>query len=185
MPGTRLPKWFTENSVTILKPKTHELKGVIIGIVLSINHDIPSELRDKLPGVVDIKVNVLRLGKSIYDSVLDLRGLPRTNEEHIHLCRYPAYSKLISMLEHGDTICVTLRDPPVDKGLEMKKCGLHLVFGEDDEYGGEEEYVDPSQQSVSEKLAKFFNTCDVDSSKEDGIESKGDNEFQKELETRD
>ncbi|KAI9124759.1 hypothetical protein K1719_004086 [Acacia pycnantha] len=105
---------------------------------------------------MDIKVNILRCGENPYSSVLDLRGLPRTNEEHIHICRYRYNSKLFYILQDGDTICVTLRDPPVDKGLELKKCGVHLIFDGDDDYGGDEESVDRSLQSVSKKLAKFL-----------------------------
>ncbi|KAI9126178.1 hypothetical protein K1719_002599 [Acacia pycnantha] len=182
MPATRLPKWFSGQAVTFSKPKSCELTGVIIAIILSINRDIASELRVQLPGVIDIKVNILRRGKNPYSSVLDLRRLPGTNEEHIHICRYQYNSKLISMLQDGDTICVTQREPPVDKGLELKKCGVHLIFDGDDDYGGDEESVDRSLQSVSEKLAKFFNTCEEDSCR-DGIESEDDDdEGQEELE---
>ncbi|XP_028801901.1 TMV resistance protein N [Neltuma alba] len=184
MPATRLPPWFSGQTLSFSKPKNREITGVIIGIILSINHDIPSE-RHRVPGVVDIKANILKRGMNVYSSVLDLRGLPRTNEEHIHLCRYPDYSRLMSILRHGDTICVTLRDPPMDKGLELKKCGIHLIFEGDDDYGGDEESVERSLQSVSEKLAKFFNTREEDSSKDDGIKSEDDdNECQNELDTQ-
>ncbi|KAI9126144.1 hypothetical protein K1719_002565 [Acacia pycnantha] len=171
MPATRLPKWFSGQDVTFSKPKSRELTGVIIAIILSINRDIASELRVQLPGVIDIEVNILRRGENPYSSVLDLRGLPKTNEEHIHICRYRCNSKLLYILQDGDTICVSQRDPPLDKGLELKKCGVHLIFDGDDDYGGDEESVDRSLQSVSEKLAKFFNTCGEDSSR-DGIESE-------------
>ncbi|KAK4263346.1 hypothetical protein QN277_028769 [Acacia crassicarpa] len=170
MPATRLPKWFSGQAVTFSKPNSRELTGVIIGIILSIHRDIASELQVQLPGVIDIKVNILRRGENPYSSVLDLRWLPRTNEEHIHICRYRYNSKLISMLQDGDTICVKQRDPPVDRGLELKKCGVHLIFdGDDDYYGGDEESVDRNLPSLSEKLAKFFNTGEQDSST-DGIE---------------
>ncbi|KAI9126312.1 hypothetical protein K1719_002733 [Acacia pycnantha] len=183
MPGTRLPKWFSGQTVSISKPKNRELTGVIIGISLSINHDIPSELRDLLPGVVDIKVEVFKRGKNICTSGLDLRGLPRTNQEHMYLCRYPDFHHLFSFLRDGDTLCVTRLNPPLDKGLELKKCGFHLIFEGDDDYGGAEESVDRKLKSVSEKLAEFFSTCEEGSS-QDGIESEDDDERQKQLETR-
>ncbi|XP_054775713.1 disease resistance protein RPV1-like [Prosopis cineraria] len=168
MPGTRIPRWFSGQSVSFSKPKSRELTGVVIGIILSINRDINSELRDQLPAVVDIKANVLKLGENIYSSVLNLRGLPRTNEENMHLCRFPDYHPLVSILRRGDTFCVTLRNPPVDEGLELKKCGVHLIFEGDDDFGGNEESVERSLRSVSEKLAKFFNTYEEDSP-EDGV----------------
>ncbi|XP_054791378.1 disease resistance protein RUN1-like [Prosopis cineraria] len=180
MPGTRLPKWFSGQTVSFSKPKNRELTGVIIGVILSINHDIP-EARD-LPGVVDIKLDVLKLGKNICTTGLDLRGLPTTNEEHIHLCRFPDYHHLMPFLRDGDTFSVTRLNPPMNKGLELKKCGFHLIFEGDDDYSGDEETLDRSLQSVSEKLAEFFNTCEEGSS-EDGIESE-DDECQEQLETQ-
>ncbi|KAI9126410.1 hypothetical protein K1719_002831 [Acacia pycnantha] len=163
MPGTRLPKWFSGQAVSFSEPMNREITGVIMGIILSINHDTPSELRVELPGVVDIKANVLKQGKNIYSSVLDLRGLPRTNEEQIYLCRFPGYHPLMSCLQHGDTFCVTKKNPPVDKRLQLKKCGVHLMFeGDDEDYDGDEECGERRLQSVSEKLGKFFNTCEED-----------------------
>lgn len=51
----------------VLKPKILELKGVIVGVVLSINHniDIPNMNRDYMPGVMDVKANVLKQGKTL------------------------------------------------------------------------------------------------------------------------
>ncbi|XP_061367705.1 disease resistance protein RPV1-like [Gastrolobium bilobum] len=180
MPGSRLPEWFSGQTVPFSKPKNLELKGVIVGVILSINHNIniPNITRDQMPGVIDVQVNVLKLDKPIFSTVLNIRGVPRTDEEHIHLCRYQDYHQLIAFLKDADTLSVTMRNPPFDKGLEMKKCGVHLIFEGDDDYDGEEESLDKGLQSVSEKLAKFFNTYE-------GVgpiyATESEDEYQKEL----
>ncbi|XP_019433797.1 PREDICTED: TMV resistance protein N [Lupinus angustifolius] len=158
MPGTRLPEWFSGQTVNFSKPKNLELKCVIVGVIISINHNIniPNIMRDHMPGVIDVEANVLKLGKRLYTTTLNIRGIPRTDEEHIHLCRYKDDHPLIAFLRDGDTFCVTKRDPPFDKGLELKKCGVHFIFEGDDDYDGEEESLDKGLQSVSEKLAEFF-----------------------------
>ncbi|XP_028801903.1 protein SUPPRESSOR OF npr1-1, CONSTITUTIVE 1-like [Neltuma alba] len=185
LPGTRLPNWFSGQAVSLSKPKYRKLTGVIIGIILSINHDVPSELRNVLPGLVDLKVDVFKLGKNTCTSGLDLRGLPKSNEEHIYLCRYPDYHHLFPFMRDGDTLCVTRLNPPVDKGLELKKCGFHLIFEGDDDYGGAEESVGRNLQSVSERLARFFDSYEEGGSSENGIESEdNDDERQTQLETQ-
>ncbi|KAK7243137.1 hypothetical protein RIF29_37924 [Crotalaria pallida] len=165
MPGTRLPEWFSGHTVSFSKPKNLELKGLIVGVILSINHNIniPNIMRDHMPGVIDVEANVLKLGKRLYSTALNIRGMPRTDEDHIHLCRYKDYHPLIAFLQDGDTFCVTMRNPVFDKGLELKKCGVHLIFEGDDDYDGEEESLDKGLQGVSEKLAKFFNSSEVSS----------------------
>jgi hypothetical protein len=62
------------------------------------------------------------------------------------------------MLKDGSEIQVRKRKPHVIEGVELKKCGIHLVYENDDDYGGNEESLDESQQSVSQKLANFFNS---------------------------
>ncbi|KAJ1427770.1 Leucine-rich repeat, typical subtype [Sesbania bispinosa] len=179
MPGARLPEWFSGQTVSFSKPKNLELKGVIIGVIFSINHNIPNIMRDKMPGMLDVQANVLKQGKTIFRTVLNIRGVPRTDEEHIHLCRYQDYHQLVAFLRDADTFCVTMRSPPFDKGLELKKCGVHLIFEGDDDYDGDEESLDKGLQSVSERLAKFFNTC------EDGhpiYATESEDVYQKELE---
>ncbi|KAG4935907.1 hypothetical protein JHK84_050099 [Glycine max] len=34
------------------------------------------------------------------------------------------------------------RNPPFDKGLELKQCGVHLIFEGDDDYDGGQESLD-------------------------------------------
>ncbi|RDX83240.1 TMV resistance protein N, partial [Mucuna pruriens] len=164
MPGGKLPEWFSGQTVSYSKPKNLELKGVLVGVILSINHNnnIPNMKRDDMPTVIDVQANVLKLGKPLFSTVLNISGVPRTDEEHIHLCRFHDYHQLIAFLKDADTFCVSMRNPPFDKGLELRKCGVHLIFEEDDDYDGNEESLDKGLQSVSEKLANFFQTYEGD-----------------------
>jgi hypothetical protein len=110
----------------------------------------------------------------------NIRGVPRKNVNHIHLCRFQNYHQLVAFLKDADTFCVTTRSPPFDKGLRLKKCGVHLIFEGDDDYDGDEESLDKGLQSVSERLARFFNTCN------EGVDAtyatESEDEFQHELE---
>ncbi|KAK7362126.1 hypothetical protein VNO77_04227 [Canavalia gladiata] len=162
MPGGRLPEWLSRQTVRFSKPKNLELKGAIVGVIISINHniDIPNMNRDHMPVVIDVQANVLKLGKPLFSTTLNICGVPRTDEEHIHLCRFHDYHQLIAFLKDSDTFCVSRRNPPFDVGLEVKKCGVHLIFEGDDDYDGDEESLDKGLQSVSEKLANFFNNYD-------------------------
>jgi hypothetical protein len=117
-------------------------------------------MENKMPGVVDVQVKVLKLGKHICTSVLYIGGVPRTDEKQIHLARFPNDHPLVHLLKKADTVCVTKRNPPDEERLELKKCGVHLIFEGDDDYEGDEESLDKGLQSVSERLARFFNTCD-------------------------
>lgn len=69
MPGGKLPEWFSGQTVCFSKPKNLELKGVIVGVVLSINHNInigiPNMQREHMPGVLDVQANVLKQGKTL------------------------------------------------------------------------------------------------------------------------
>ncbi|KAH1053724.1 hypothetical protein GLYMA_08G293600v4 [Glycine max] len=133
MPGGKLPEWFS------------------------------GQTREHMPGVLDVQANVLKQGKTLFSTVLNICGVPRTDEEHIHLCRFHDYHQLIAILKDGDTFCVSKRNPPFDKGLELKQCGVHLIFEGDDDYDGGEESLDKDLQSVSEKLANFFKTYEDES----------------------
>ncbi|KAJ7953722.1 TMV resistance protein N [Quillaja saponaria] len=161
IPGNRIPNWFLGESITFSKCKNRELKYVIIGVVVSLNDYLPAKLRNQLPGVVEIQANILNLDKPLFSTTLNLCGVPKTNEEHIHLCRFPDYHPLVSKLKDGYTLSVTKRNPPALKGVELKKRGIYLVFEGDDDYDGVEP-MDGTQQSVSEKLAKFFHSLEKD-----------------------
>lgn len=132
------------------------IKGVLIGVVVSLNHQIPDELRDHLPGIVDIQAKILNLNKLIFSTTLYLMGVPRTHEDQFHLCRFSHFHPLVSKLKDGYNIQVTKQSPPFVKGIELKKCGIHLVFEGDDDYDKDEEFLDENLQSISAKLLKFF-----------------------------
>ncbi|KAK1553157.1 hypothetical protein Q3G72_029781 [Acer saccharum] len=159
MPGSKIPSWFSQE-VTFSKHKNREIKGVIIAVVVSINNEIPDDLRYQLPAIVDIHAKILAQNKTRLTTALHLLGVPKTNQDHVHLCRYPACHPLVSMLKDGYKIQVVLQNPPFLKGVELKKCGIYLVFENDDDYDGDEESLDENQQSVSAKLAKFFGSLE-------------------------
>ncbi|KAG2409446.1 TMV resistance protein [Vigna angularis] len=160
MPGSKLPEWFTGQTVSFSKRKNLELKSVLVGVIISINHsiDIPNMKRDDMPGLIDVEANVLKGGRTLFRTVLNICGVPRTDEEHMHLCRFHDYHQLVAFLKDADTFSVSKRNPPFDTGLELRKCGVYLIFEGDDDYDGGEESLDTGLQSVSEKLANFFST---------------------------
>ncbi|MED6154890.1 hypothetical protein PIB30_000392 [Stylosanthes scabra] len=158
MPGTKFPDWFSRQAVNFTKNKNRELKGIVICIVLSINHNIPNN--EIMPGVVDVIATVLKSGKQVYSTSVYLRGVPRTNQEHMHLCRFAYFHPLVHFLKDGGTLCVAMKNPLVDKRLELKDSGIHLILEGDDDYGGDESAVDSSLKSVSEKMAEFFNSVE-------------------------
>ncbi|XP_058747562.1 disease resistance protein RPV1-like isoform X2 [Vicia villosa] len=157
MPGTKLPEWFSGETVSFKNRKNLELKSVVVGVIFSINHD---KMKSQIPDVVDIQAKVLKLGEQVFSSVLYIGGVPRTNEPQIHLRRFHDYHALRRELKEADTVCVTKRSPPFDERLELIKAGIHLIFEGDDDYEGDEESLDKGLQSVSERMARFFNTYD-------------------------
>ncbi|KAI5419823.1 disease resistance protein RPV1 isoform X1 [Lathyrus oleraceus] len=157
MPGTKLPEWFSGETVSFSKRKNLELTSVVVGVIFSINHN---NKNIQTPGVVDVQANVVKSGKQIFSAGLNIWGVPRTDEPHIHLQRFHDYHPLVAFLKDADTVSVTKRSPPFDERLELIKCGIHLIFEGDDDYEGDEESLDKGLQSISERMAKFFNTCD-------------------------
>ncbi|XVF84841.1 hypothetical protein PTKIN_Ptkin17bG0072000 [Pterospermum kingtungense] len=107
MPGSKIPDWFSQDGVTFSSQKNRDLKGVIIAVVVCLNHHIPDELRYQVPAVVDILAQIFNGDKAIYTTTLYLMGVPKTNEDHVHLCRYPAYHPFVSMLKDGFKIRVS------------------------------------------------------------------------------
>ena len=162
LPGSKIPSWFSQEMVTYSERRNHSIKAVILGVVVSLNHDIPSVLRNQNPAIVDIQAKILKLDRPIFTTTLILLGVPNSNQDQFHFCRYPADHPLVSCLVDGYQIEVTKRNPPVDPGVELKKCGIYLVYEGDDNYDGDEDSLNESQQSVSQKLAKFFQTYGED-----------------------
>ncbi|CAK7338944.1 unnamed protein product [Dovyalis caffra] len=163
MPGSKIPDWFSQEDVIHFSVRRNrEIKAVIIGVVVSLERQIPEDLR-YAPLIPDIQAHVLDQNIPIFKTALYLRGLPKTHEDQIHFCRYSHINPLVFMLKDGFKIQVRKRDPPVIEGVELKKWGIHLVYEDDDDYDGNEDSLDESQQSVSQKLAKFFNLYEEDS----------------------
>ncbi|KAH7515831.1 hypothetical protein FEM48_Zijuj10G0068000 [Ziziphus jujuba var. spinosa] len=162
MPGSRLPDWLSQDVIKVSERRNRAIKGVIIGAVVSLNHQVPDDFRDQLPAIVDIQAKILKLDFPVYTSVLNLEGVPSTDEDQVHLCRYSVNHPLVSQLKDGYNIQVTKRNPPYTKGIELKRSGIYLVYEGDDDYEGDEESLQGSQQSISEKLANFFRSLKED-----------------------
>lgn len=157
-PGSEVPEWLTSDVVNFSKRKNISLKGVIIGVVISVDCGVPVDSRHQLPVVPGVCAKILRLNETVYTSGMYLRGVPRTDEDQTYLCRYEEYHPLVSMLKDGDKIEVEMQTLSIFEGLELKKRGIHFVFENDDDYDGDEELLDQSQQSISEKLRRFIDS---------------------------
>ncbi|KAI3467432.1 hypothetical protein Pfo_024095 [Paulownia fortunei] len=167
IPGSEIPDWFTRDEVCFLKRKNQAIKSVIIVAIISINPQVPDNSRLKLPVIAEVEAKILRLNKPVFSSALNLTGAPATHEDQLYLCRFPQCHPLVSILEDDDKLKVTRRDPPFDEGVVLKRCGICLVYENDDNYDGEEEWLDENLQSVSQRLTTF-----IGSSKEsNGISS--------------
>ncbi|CAK9134305.1 unnamed protein product [Ilex paraguariensis] len=161
IPGSEIPDWFAQGVVCFSARKNYAIKGVIIGVVVSVNHQITDDLRDQLPVIPDAVATILRLNEPVYSMAMHLARVPKTHEDQVYFCRYEDHHPLVSILKDGDTIRVALRNPPFVKGVELKKFGIHLVFENDDDYDGDEEILDESRQSVSEKLTRFIRSSEA------------------------
>ncbi|GLT86355.1 hypothetical protein SLE2022_045000 [Rubroshorea leprosula] len=167
MPGSSIPDWFFQDEVIFSSPKNREIKGVILAVIVSLNHHFPDNLRD-LPTVPHVQVEFLRGEDYTFRSVLNLKGVPNTNGDNLYLCRYPAWHSLILGLKDGIKIHLTKQNSPTAQGVELKKAGIYLVFDDDDDYEGNEEPLKESQQSVSQRLANFFHSL------KDGDQNSGE-----------
>lgn len=161
MPGSDIPDWLTQGTVSYSRRKNLELISVFVGVVVSVNHQTIDDLtranlKDELFAIRDLKVKILRQNQIPFDTSVPIPGVPKMHEDQFYLSRYPDYSGLVLMLKDGDQIQVAMRDPPYTKGVELKKWGIHFIFENDDDYEGDETSLDESQQSVSEKLTRFI-----------------------------
>lgn len=182
IPGSEIPSWFTPSEVHFSKHENNEIKAVIIAIVVSVNCAEPDELRDELPVLANVIAKIVRAKRAVFTTNMYLAGVPTTPEDQVYICRYQDYHQLVSFLEDGDVIQVGLGNLPIT-GIELKKCGIHLVHESDDDYEGNEESLDESQQSVSERLTRFYgasnresNIFSSNSAQEDG-EGEGTHNF--------
>lgn len=178
MPGSKIPDWFTQDVITFTGRRNRPIKGVTIAVVVSLNHQIQDDMKDRLPGIVDIQAQILNQNFPVFTTVFNLSGIPNKSEDQVHLCRYSVHSPLVSQLKDGFKIVVTKKNPPYMKGVELKKWGVHLIYEGDDDYEGDEESLNESQQSISEKLAKYFSTY------EDDDDDESQSSFQAEIEVQ-
>ncbi|TMW96153.1 hypothetical protein EJD97_007822 [Solanum chilense] len=158
VPGDDLPDWFIHEVPNFSTRKHRDLKGVIIGIVLSLDQQVEDNFRHKVPAIVDIQATITTPGdaKPKHTKTLYLLGVPDTDEDQLYLCRFQEHS-FTFMLNEGDRVQVVVRENPRFNGLKLKKHGMHLVFENDDDFdNNDEDLFDESQQSVSKKLANFF-----------------------------
>ncbi|CAL5431192.1 unnamed protein product [Camellia sinensis] len=160
IPGNQIPDWFVPEIPSFSTQKNRDLKGVIVAVVVSLDQQQQDNFRDKVPGLVDIQVKIFRPNepayndKPIHSTVLDLTGIPDTDEDHLYLCRFQDYNPFVRNLKDGDKIQVAMRSPrPLFNGLELKKYGIYLVYENDDDI--EDDDVE-SQETVTERLSKFF-----------------------------
>ncbi|KAI7994418.1 Disease resistance protein TAO1 [Camellia lanceoleosa] len=158
--GKKIPDWFVPEIPSFSTQKNRDLKGVIVAVVVSLDQQQQDDFRDKVPGLVDIQLKIFRPNEPAYNdepihsTVLDLRGIPDTDEDHLYLCQFHDYNPFVRILKDGDKIQVAMRSPrPLFNGLELKKYGIYLVYENDDDI--EDDDVE-SQESVTERLSKFF-----------------------------
>lgn len=176
IPGSEIPSWFTPTEVHFSRHENNEIKAVIIAIVVSVNCAEPDDLRDELPVLANIFAKIVRANRPVFTTGMYLAGVPTTPEDQVYICRYQDYHQMVSFLEDGDMIQVGLGNLPIS-GIELKKSGIHLVYEYDDDYEGNEESLDESQQTVSERLTRFYgasnresNIFSSSSAQEDGEE---------------
>ena len=112
---------------------------------------------DQLPIIAVIEAILVKMNKPLYTIMLELKGVPKTHEDHLYLCRFPDHHPIVSKLKDGYEISIIEHDPLIIKGLKVKKYGIHLVYEDEDDYDGDES-LDESQLSISEKLSKFFSS---------------------------
>ncbi|CAL9216155.1 unnamed protein product [Arabidopsis halleri] len=156
LPGNRVPDWFSQGPVTFSAQPNRELRGVILAVVVALNHEIGDDYQK--PNVVGVQAQILKLDLPLFTHTLHLSGVPRTSDDQLHICRYSAFHPMVTMLKDGYTIQVIKRNPPMEKDVELKMHGIHLVYEGDDDLEGRENTLPETQQTVSQKLANFFSS---------------------------
>ncbi|KAL9678821.1 hypothetical protein QQ045_016672 [Rhodiola kirilowii] len=162
IPAGEIPSWFIKEVPYFTRIKHRNIKAVLIGVVISLDQQQHDNYRDKLPAIVDIKAKIFRFNDSnpVYTTVLYLMGVPDTNEDQLYMCRYTEVTPLVLMLKEGDRVEIAVQENPRFNGLSLKKYGIHLIYDKDDDIGDnqDEDWLDESEQSISHKLAAFFNS---------------------------
>lgn len=155
IPGSDIPSWFVPQITKFTAPRNRELKRIIFAVVVSLSDQNPNNIKSQLKGIVDVKAEIVRLNERVHSSVLNLSGVPHSNEDQLYVIRFPEFKS--RLVEAGDTIRIYLQDPPYFPGIQLKKQGICLVFENDDDYDDDEDWiVNLSEQSVSHKLTQFI-----------------------------
>ncbi|KAL2543083.1 transmembrane receptor [Abeliophyllum distichum] len=159
IPGSDIPDWFTRDELRFSKKKNDAINSVIIAVVVSKNSQVHhNSTFDELPVIAEVEAKILRITKAVYSHALNLRGIPKTEDDQLYLCRYPDDHPLVSILEDEDKIQVVRRNPPFDPRIMLKKCGIHLVYENDDNYDGNEESLNGNLHTVSHRLTRFVDS---------------------------
>ncbi|CAE5958418.1 unnamed protein product [Arabidopsis arenosa] len=156
LPGNRVPDWFSQGPVTFSAQPNRELRGVILAVVVARNHEIGDDYQK--PNVVGVQAQILKLDLPLFTHTLHLSGVPRTSDDQLHICRYSAFHPMVTMLKDGYTIQVIKRNPPMEKDVELKMHGIHLVYEGDDDFPDKEDTITETYLTVSQKLANFFSS---------------------------
>nr|POE57253.1 disease resistance protein tao1 [Quercus suber] len=120
MPGSKIPNWFSQEVVKFSERKNLKIKGVIIGVIVSFSHQIPDNLRDQDPLLTGIRANIVKLNRPVFNAMLDIKGVPKTHEDHLYLSRFPEWHPLSFSLKDDYKIHVTIDDPPYIEGLKLE-----------------------------------------------------------------
>ncbi|CAA7036158.1 unnamed protein product [Microthlaspi erraticum] len=163
LPGNRIPEWFSQGPVTYSAQPNRELRGIILAVVVALHHD-----EQLVPDVVGVKVQILKLDYAIVNQTLPLSGVPRTSDDQLHICRYSHHHPMVPMLKDGYTIQVVKQELAIKQDSELKIHGIHLVYEGDDDVQGNEDSLNETQQTVSQRLANFFRSFEESEASSEG-----------------
>ncbi|CAH2033799.1 unnamed protein product [Thlaspi arvense] len=138
---------------TISTQPNRGLRGVVIAVVVAVNQEINDF---QVPDVLGIQAQILELGQPKYNTTLSLSGVPRTSDDQLYICRYSHHHPMVTLLKDRYTIQVIKQKLPIKQDAELKMHGIHLVYEGDDDLEGEEDTVNETHLTVSQKLANFF-----------------------------
>ncbi|XP_074274478.1 uncharacterized protein LOC141598663 [Silene latifolia] len=155
IPGSEIPDWFSQEAVIFTPRPNIAIKNIIVAVVVSVDLKKLDTMCAELPNIVCIQAQILRQNRIVHTVALILQGVPITVDDQVYLCRFKDYEALVARLRGGDTIHI-IQMSQIASGVELKKWGIFLVFENDDDYVGNEDSVPIAQQSVTERLACYF-----------------------------
>ncbi|XP_074274470.1 uncharacterized protein LOC141598656 isoform X2 [Silene latifolia] len=155
IPGSEIPGWFHREAVSFVAHPNLAIKNVIVAVVVSVDQHKLDDVYKKVPNIMGIQARILRQNMPIFSTTLNLAGVPMTAEDQLYLCRFKDYHPLVSLLKAGDIIQIFQKIEAAN-GVELKKWGIFLVFENDDDYVGNEDSLPIDLQSVTHRLACYF-----------------------------